>query len=100
MELTKEQRIEMIEAEREYRRNGRPEVAENIKTARSQNRYYLGVVEIEYVEEDQPPEHGPGSSHEAWRVYARKVSDFDPEIIETAKKKDLIGMLRANGLAT
>ena len=33
-----------------------------------------------------------------WVAYAKLVSEIDDEVIESAQKDDIIGMLEANGL--
>jgi len=100
MELTKEQRIEMMGKAREYSATGSPEKRQAIMGAMGRNEFYLGEAVPGAVDlPDQPPTHGKGSSGKAWRDYATAYSDFDQEIIDTTPKQDLIKMLKAHGLA-
>ena len=100
MALSVEQLNEMNQEMRELRRTGKPEIAETIKLARTEERYYLGDEATPAFADlpKRPPTAGPGSNVKAWRNYAIAVSDFDLEIIESTKAKDLMKMLKAHDL--
>ena len=100
MPLSQDQKVEMVRKIRSEEMSGRPEVAAEIRIALTNEEFFLGgdrpVDNFELPR--RPPTAGPGSNVKAWRYYAHAVSDFDPEIIDTTKAKDLAKMLAAHGL--
>jgi hypothetical protein len=101
-DLTLDQRIEMNEGIRYANRMGRPQDASKLRQALEAGVYAELVDSIEAPTPealpDPPPRRGKGSGQKHWIVYAKLVSDIDPEIIDSAKQIDIIGMLEANGL--
>lgn len=45
-----------------------------------------------------PPTTGPNSSTDRWRRFAKKVSDMDPEVIDSMGRNDLITVLADRGI--
>ncbi|MDX2343225.1 MAG: hypothetical protein QNL12_05600 [Acidimicrobiia bacterium] len=98
MALTTEQMIEMQSQMRAEKTAGRPEVAQRIQKALDRGEPYEVTPVVVKDALPVPPTSGPGSGKEKWTEFALDASDMDPEIIEAASKKDLIAMLRANGV--
>ena len=100
-ELTLDQRIEMMEGIRYANRKGRPQDAGKLRKAFDAGVYaeLIDSVEAPTPEvEEAPPRGGKGSSTDKWIAYAQLVSQIDDEVLESASKDDIIGMLEANGL--
>ncbi len=101
-ELELEQRIEMMEGIRYANRHGRPQDAQKLRQALDAGVFaeLTDSVEAPTPEPipDPPPRRGKGSSQKNWVAYAKLVSEIDDEVIESAQKDDIIGMLEANGL--
>lgn len=99
MALTEKQITEMTSQIREESKAGRPEVAAQIRQALAEGEPFGEVVApVVPVAPNPPPTGGPGSSKERWAEFALEASDLDEEIVEAATQKDLIMMLRANGI--
>lgn len=96
--LTKDQRIEMITEMRRLRGTGRPEVAAVILEALNSDTYSMGDGPGYVDKQTAASQPSRNDDTEIWREYVALVSDFDPEIIESTTKTDLIKMLEANGL--
>jgi hypothetical protein len=47
---------------------------------------------------EQPPFSGKGSGITPWRVFAKKVSDMEPEVIDDLGRPDLIKILVDKGI--
>lgn len=101
-ELSLDERIVMNEQIRESKKHGRPQDAQKLQQALDAGVYaeLTGSVEAPKPEPlpDPPPRRGKGSGMEAWLEYAQLVSQIDDEVLESAQKDDIIGMLEANGL--
>ncbi len=101
-ELTLDQRIKMNEGIRYANRHGRPQDASKLRQALEAGVYAELTDSIEAptpVElPDPPPRGGKGSGIAKWLAYAQLVSQIDNEVLESAQKDDIIGMLEANGL--
>jgi hypothetical protein len=101
-ELSLEERIEMTEAIRDSHKHGRPQDAQRLRQALDAGVYaeLIGSGEAPIPEPlpDSPPRRGRGSGTDNWVEYAKLISQIDHEVIETAQKDDIIGMLEANGL--
>ncbi len=93
--LTLEQTAEMRQKMRAENGAGRPERAAAIKVSLENGVYNLGSGAVEIHAPIQP---SLNAKTEAWQKYALEVSNIDPEVIKGVKRKDLIGMLRANGI--
>ncbi len=111
MPLTDEQMVLYNETRRWHSSNGRPKEAQLLRTAMLEDTplddetaaaILIKDIPVEQRSYDPtmeiPPRHGPGSGTKAWQRFARQHSDFDVEIIADASKRDLIGMLEANGI--
>ena len=98
MPITQEQANEMREQIRSEKGAGRPEVAARIQKALDRGEFYEAKPVVPELPTPIPPTSGPGSKKEVWDAFALAESDLDPEVIEAASKKDLITMLRANGI--
>ena len=95
MAITDDQRREMHEEVRRLRGIGEPQRAVPIQTALANDEYFTGAVAQTVTLPTQPKKT---ASKEAWVKYAKKVSDFDAEVIEACTRNDLIAMLKANNL--
>ncbi len=95
MSLSDDQRAEMHIEKRRLHQSGDPSGAASIAVALLEDRYFLGV---EVVPEPEIKVPKINAKKTAWVKYALAVSNFDSEIINNATRKDIIGMLRANGL--
>lgn len=95
MSLSEDQRVEMHQEKRRLHQVGDASGAAAIATALFEDRYFLG---LEVVPEPEVEAPKVNAKKEAWVRYALAVSNIDPEIINNATRKDIIGMLRANGL--
>lgn len=93
--IPREDRASMIDKMREFNGKGEPENAAKIQASMDAGIFDLGEPNVA-VEEVEIPD--ATSSKAKWVEYALEVSSIDPEIINAQKKKDLIAMLRANGL--
>ena len=93
--IPREDRAQMIDKMREFNGKGEPENAAKIHVALDAGIFDLGEPDV-IVEAVEVPD--VTSSKAKWVEYALKVSNIDPEVIEAQTKKDLINMLRANGL--
>ena len=94
-ELTQEQRVEMNAEKRRLHQTGDASGASAIKLALEEDRYFMGLTIVPEPELEAPK---PQAKKQAWVDYALAVSDIDPEVIESATRKDIIGMLQANSL--
>lgn len=101
-ELTLDERIEMTEAIRNANKHGRPQDAQRVRQALDAGVYAELTDSIEAPTPeplpDPPPRRGKGSGAKNWLKYAKLVSNIDDEVLESAQKDDIIGMLEANGL--
>ena len=101
-DLTIDERIEMMEGIRFANKHGRPQDAQKLRQALDAGVYAELTDSIEAPTPapipDPPPRRGKNSGQKHWMVYAKLVSTIDHEVIENAKKGDIIGMLEANGL--
>ena len=101
-ELTLDQRIEMNEGIRYASRHGRPQDASKLRQALEAGVYAELTDSVEAPTPkpipDPPPRGGKGSGINKWITYAKLVSQIDDEVLESASKDDIIGMLEANGL--
>ena len=100
-DLTLEQRIEMNEGIRYANRMGRPQDAGRLRKALDAGVYAELIDSIEAPTPElpeAPPRGGKGSGIDKWIAYAKLVSQIDDEVLESASKDDIIGMLEANGL--
>jgi hypothetical protein len=95
MSLSQEQRVEMHTEKRRLHGTGDASGAAAIKLALDEDRYFLGLVVVPDPEVEAPKKN---AKKEAWVKYALNVSQIDPEVIEGATQKDIIGMLKANGI--
>lgn len=95
MSLSEDQRVEMHAEKRRLHQTGDASGAAAIASALLEDRFFVGV---EVVPEPEVKAPKVNAKKEAWVKYALAVSNFDPEIINNATRKDIIGMLRANGL--
>ena len=93
--IPREDRAQMINKMREFNGKGEPENAAKIQVAMDAGIFDLGEPDVIVEEVEVPDATG---SKAKWVEYALKVSNIDPEVIEAQTKKDLINMLRANGL--
>lgn len=83
--------------------HGHPEKAAVLMECLGQNRVppanliYFGDIQPETSIDPEnlaiPPRHGPDSSAENWRKFAKETTDMEPEIIDKMQRKDLISML-------
>ena len=97
--LSREQRMEMLAYIREHKTAGRPQVAAPVQKALQEGYYYMPEPEPEPEPlPEPPPRHGPGSGGPKWKKWALEMTALDPELVESAKKDDLIAMLEANGM--
>lgn len=92
------------------RRTGHPEIVQRIDLALSEDKPFSKVQvlyktseikpekPVEEVVYDSPPFSGKGSGRGAWRAFAKKVSDMDPEIINSMEKSDIITVLIDKGI--
>ena len=95
MGLDQDQSREMHQEVRRLKSIGEPQKAAAIKAALDNDEYFTGAVAKPVVLPTQPKKT---ASKEAWVKYAKKVSDFDAEVIEACTRNDLIAMLKANNL--
>jgi hypothetical protein len=94
-ELTQEQQVEMHAEKRRLHQIGDASGAAAIKLALDEDRYYVGLVVVKEPVIKQPKK---SAKKEAWIRFALAVSDIDPEVIESATRTDIQGMLNANRL--
>lgn len=78
--------------------SGRPEVAAQIRKALDRGELFEATPPRPKEMLPIPPTSGPGSKKEIWDAFALAESEIDPEVIENSTKRDLIMMLRANGI--
>ena len=100
-ELTLDQRIEMMTGIRYANSKGRPQDASKLRQALEAGVYAELTDSIEAPTPElpePPPRGGKGSGIAKWLAYAQLVSQIDDEVLESAQKDDIIGMLEANGL--
>ena len=95
-EITADQITEMREEVRRLHSIGEPESATGIKLALADGRYFMGLRMVPEVVLPQPKKT---AKRDAWVEFALSVSDIEPEIIDDATRGDIMGMLKANGLA-
>ena len=95
-ELSVDQKIEMMDEKRRLHGVGDAAGAMAIKKALDDDRYFMGLAVVEEAAVTQPK---PNAKKSAWVRFALEVSDMDPDIVEAATRGDIIGMLKANGLA-
>lgn len=95
MSLSEDQRVEMHIEKRRLHQSGDASGAASIAIALFEDRYFLG---LELVTEPEIEAPKVNAKKTAWVKYALAVSNFDSEIINNATRKDIIGMLDANGL--
>jgi len=95
-ELSDEKRTLMSDEIRRLKGIGFPELAAPISVALSEGEYFMGEGVPVGAEEIIPPPRG--AKKEFWVAYAISVSDIDVEVIKSATRKDIIGMLRANSI--
>lgn len=93
--LTQDQKVEMHAERRKLHSVGDASGAASITQALLDERFFMGLKAVPEPEVKQPK---PNAKAEAWVRFALEVSDMDPEIINGAKRNDLIKMLKANGL--
>jgi len=93
--LTQEQRVEMHAKKRQLHRTGDVSDAAAIASALLEDRYFMGFDVVPEPEFETPK---PTAKKAVWVEYALAASEIDPEIVNGATRKDIIGMLRANGL--
>ena len=101
-ELELDERITMMEQIRFANAHGRPQDAQKLRQALDAGMFaeLTDSVEAPTPEPipDPPPRRGKGSGIRHWLEYAQLVSRIDDEVLESAQKDDIIGMLEANGL--
>ncbi len=93
--LTLEQQTEMVEKMRSERGAGRPEIAAQIQKSLDRDEFYLGKLTV-VSKAPEPPTRQ--AKTDAWAEWAKEVSNIDHEVLDNAKRKDIIGMLEANGI--
>ena len=102
LELPLEERIEMMEGIRYANAHGRPQDAQKLRQALDAGVYAELTDSVEAPTPpplpDPPPRGGKGSGVKNWLEYAKLVSHIDDEVLKSAQKDDIIGMLEANGL--
>lgn len=89
------QKIDMLERIRELRMAGKPELAAPILEAFERDEFYMGEGKLQEPKMEVPKRSGQRSS---WVHFALENSLIDPEVIDGAKRNDIIGMLEANGI--
>ena len=89
-------RGEMVAEVRKLRGTGKVAEAASIQEAFDRDEYFMGNRPAKV--EDRPKQPKKTANKEAWVKYAKKVSDIDPDVLDGLTKKDIIGMLRANGI--
>ena len=95
MSLSDDQRKEMHAEKRRLHQSGEPSGAASIAVALLEDRFFLGVEVVPEPETKAPKDSARKAD---WVEYALAVSNIDPEVINNATRKDIIGMLDANGL--
>lgn len=112
MSYTTEQIQAIRDAKTRHQTAGRPEVAAKIDYLVSLEAPYAKIWELasgdvkEMVRPETPitdiipppPATGPNSTTDAWRKFAHKVSDIEPEIIDSLGRNDLITILVDRGV--
>jgi hypothetical protein len=110
MTYTSEQNLEIAQARIRLRRTGHPSTVQRIDLAVSENKPFSKVQALYRVSEVKPEKKmeeviyvppnttGKGSGVTNWRSFAKKVSDMDPEIIDSMEKSDIITVLRDKGV--
>lgn len=94
---------QISEANKEFERTGRPEVVAQIRLLVSQEAPFSKIAALinpksEAKTAEQPPISGKGSGVEAWRDFAKEVSDLDAETVDSMSKEDLLTVLADEGL--
>jgi hypothetical protein len=94
MELA--QKAEMVDEARRLRGKGDPQAANLIMKSLDRDEFYLGLQAVPELEKVEAP--SPKAKKAVWVAFAKENSGIDDEIIDSATKNDIIGMLDANGL--
>lgn len=108
---TQEQLDSIYIAKRRIHHAGRPEIAARIDYLMSLEAPYEKVWEVAQADVEAmvkpekptdvippPPYTGREATTEAWRSFAHKVSDMDPEIVDSMGRNDLIRVLSDRGI--
>ncbi len=110
MSYTSEQNLEIAQAKIRLRRTGHPSTVQRIDLAVSEGKPFTKVQALYKVSKikpekqmekmiyDSPPLTGKGSGKGPWQSFAKKVSDMDPDIIDSMGKSDIITVLRDKGV--
>ncbi len=110
MTYTSEQKLEIAQARIRLRRTGHPSTVQRIDLAVSEDKPFWKVQalyktsevkpekKVEEVIYSPPPLGGTGSGKGPWRAFAKKVSDMDPDIIDSMEKSDIITVLTDKGI--
>jgi len=93
MELA--QRAEMVDEARRLRSIGNPQAANLLMKSLDRDEF-LGVEVAPEPEKVEAP--SLKAKKAVWVAFAKENSNIDDEIIDSATKSDIIGMLDANGL--
>jgi hypothetical protein len=112
MEYTEKQRGAMWQAQKDFHRTGAPEKAQRVALMMENEHPYQDI--MSYVEGGQPtpvkpeiatadlppvPDYtGNKATNSAWRSFAKKVSDMEPEVIDDLGRTDIIKILSDKGI--
>ncbi len=101
-EFTSEQSMKIEQARHEFERTGFPEKAQRLELLVEEGASFKEIDALitskGQTTTEQPPLSGKGSGTEAWRDYAKEVSDLDDEVIDDMSKEDLVEALKAQGI--
>lgn len=112
MEYTEKQRGAMWQAQKDFHRTGSPERAQRVALMVENEHPYQDI--MDYVETGKgldvkpeiptvdlppiPPYTGNKATNPAWRSFAKKVSDMEPEVIDELGRKDIVKILTDKGI--
>ena len=112
MEYTDKQRGAMWQAQKDFRITGNPGKAQKVALMIENEHSYQDI--MSYVEGGRPttvkpevpttdlppiPDYtGTKATNKAWRSFAKKVTDMEPDVIDSMGRSDIITILSDKGI--
>lgn len=99
-EYSSKQISEIAQAKKVLSQTGKPEKVAQINALMAAEAPFSkisAIINDKSAGPEMPPTSGKGSGVNAWKEYAKAVSDLDPETIDDMTKDDLIAVLTDEG---
>lgn len=99
MKYSDKQQTEIDERVRNFEKRGQPERAHKLRVQVADGVAFDELegkpadVQEEADELPEPPRAGPGSGVDAWRAFAKEVSDLDDEVIDAMGRDEIVSTL-------